>query len=398
MQDVRLSSLRDSYLHLLKSAVEIVRPLFYSFLEFCSINLTLLKDLIGGVITIRKETTMNLTIRKVDLNNSKEVTEIRKVGSRAFFNFSFLWLFLPKPTADSFIALLGDEIVSAFLYKVYGKGDKQIAYINYFFTDPKHHGKGYGKQLFSAGMEHIRAQNFMMLVSFVRDDNVGSWLNFVKNGFLRVPFTELIPKLGFGRAFHLYAASLFGFCFGHDFYISENGQGVQKEPNSFGQIVLSLLVNAALLLPLALTYEPLPIYSSFLAIFVGLALFGYIGTRLSERKWNFRLADGGLLLCSIFSITMGFMPMSANWYPERYENTPQFRRDIAMPSIFSWVFLIALGLAWSAAAPLVSVLLIFRCMIFAEPMKSYGGLRVYEWNKGLFWVLVAASVWVAFIA
>ena len=335
---------------------------------------------------------MKLTIRKVDLSNPEEVREIRKVGARAFFYFSFLWMFLPKPTADSFIALLGDEIVSAFLYKVYGTGDKQIAYINYFYTDPKHHGKGYGKQLFSAGMEHIRGQNFMMLVSFVRDDNVGSWLNFVKNGFLRVPFTELIPKLGFGRAFHLYAVTYFGFCFGHDFYISENGKGVQKEANSLGQIVLSLLINGVLILPIAIAANPLLVYSYFLAIFIGLTLFGYIGTQFSERKWNFRMTDGGLLLCAIFSITTGFLPMSANWYPEEYENTPQFRRDIAMPAVFSWVFLLAIGLIWSAAMPLVSVLLIFRCLVFVEPMKSYGGLRVYDWNKGVFALLAAASL------
>jgi len=334
---------------------------------------------------------MNLTIRNVDINNPDEVTEIRKIGARAFFNLSFLWPFLPKPTAESFVACQDDEIVSTFLYKIYGEDDDKIAYINYFYTDPKHHGKGFGKQVFNVGVRHLNDQNFKMIVSFVRDDNVGSWLSFVSNDFTRVPFSSLVPKLGFVRALRLYIESLFGFCFGHDFYVLEKEKITQNNPNSLIQIALFLLVNALLILPVAIMVNIFQVYAYFLVIFAGLVASGYIGTLFSDRKWRYRMPDGGLAICALFSITMGFLPMGANWYPNEYENSEQFRRDLALPAIFSWVFLLALGVLWSATAPLVQILLIFRCMIFAEPMKSYGGQRVYDWNKLVFAGLVALS-------
>ena len=88
--------------------------------------------------------------------------------------------------------------------------------------------------------------------------------------------------------------------------------------------------------------------------------------------------------------------MSANWYPLRYENTPQFRRDMAMPSIASWLFLFVFGgtvaTLWPFLGLFVQVLLIFRCLILFEPFKSYGGQRVYDWNKAVFGLFAAVSV------
>jgi len=347
---------------------------------------------------------MDITIRAIDLNNPGEIKAARKLGARAFFGFFGLlfWFLFPKPKG-AFVAVLDDQIVSAFFYKLYGPPDKKIGFISYFFTDPSYHGKGIGKQLFQEGIRHLWALDCQRLVSFVRDDNVASWMNFVKMDFIRVPFLSLIPQVGFLTTLKLYIVTTFGLCFGHDLYFSaKGGPNIQKEPNNLGQIAAYLLVNAALFLPIFIATNALYLtLATFFTVFVGLAIAGYIGTLFSKRKWHFRLTDGGLLLCGIFTVTVGFVPMSANWYPQTYENTPQFRRDIALPAVASWLFLFALAAAAATVFPflsgLIQILLIFRCMIFAEPFKSYGGQRIYDWNKAVFAVFVAISAALVFL-
>jgi len=301
---------------------------------------------------------------------------------------------MPKPK-DALIYLIDDIIVSGFSYKLYEALGKKIGFANYFFTDPEHHGKGIGKELCKEGVKHLwDVENCNMLITFVRDDNVGSWLNFVKNGFVRIPFLKLLPHVGFLSFLKIYAFSTFGICFGHDFYIAKKEETVQEESSSLGQIVLFALVNAVLFIPVFMTSRYIHLaLAIFLSVFIGQVFFGFIGTLFTKRKWRFRFTDGGLILLGVVSFGAGFMPMIGNWYPHEYENTPEFRRDMAIVSIASWLFLFAIGVVWPPTVGLVSILLIYRCIFFiGDPLKSYGGQRVYDWSRGAFALIMAISV------
>jgi len=347
---------------------------------------------------------MNITIRNINLSNPQEVKDVRKLGAKAFFGFAFFWFLFPKPKG-ALLALLGDQIASCFCYKLYHTSGQKIGFISYFFTDPKHHGQGIGKQLFEQGIKQLWALDCHRLVSYVRDDNAGSWMNFIKNDFARVPFLTLIPQIGLLQSLKLYVVTTFGVAFGHDFYLStKEGDNTQKESNSLGQILIYLFVNAVLFIPIFRAFNDLHLaFSTFFGVFIGVTVSGYIGTLFTKRKWHFRFTDGGLLLCGFFSFFWGFIPMVAGWYPAKYEKTAQFRRDMALPAMASWLFL--LGIATAAAivpalsflSGLIAVLLLFRCMIIFEPFKTYGGQRIYDWNKAVFFVFAALSVAFVFV-
>jgi len=298
---------------------------------------------------------------------------------------------------------MGNEIVGGFFYKLYGPPGKQVGYNSLFFIDIKHQGKGIGRKLFAQGVYQLRSLECSALVSYVLDDNVGSWGNFLNNGFSRVPFLSITPYVGLFQAVKLYIATFFGVAIGCDFYLSVKDKELShKEPKSFGQIVAYLLVNAVLFMPIFLSTQSLPLsLLAFFGIFAGIVISSYIGTLFSKCDWRFRFNNGGLLVCGLFTIFHTFVPMGASWFPKTYENTPQFRRDLAMPALFSWVFLIAVGFAAATVFPflarLVQVLLIFRCMIVIETFKTYGGQRVYNWNKSIFMVLTAISLTLAFV-
>ena len=347
-------------------------------------------------------TETNITIRHIDPANKQELRDARKICSKAFFGFSFFWFTFGAPKT-ALIALVDGKIAGGFFYKLLNSAEKQIGFNSYFFTDPKHNGRGIGKQLFREGISHLRSSGCALLLSYVRDDNVGSWSNFIKNGFVRAPFLSLVSYVGFVQSLKIYIVTLLGFCFGHDFYISvKDKQLIQKTPNSFGQILIFLLVNAALFIPIFIATDSLILSAvTFLGIFIGLVLTSYIGTLFSKRNWSFRFNDGGLLMCGIFSFFYGFLPMSGSWFPKNYENTPEFRRDLALPAITSWLFLFGLAAAaatiWFFLTGLVQILLIFRCLVPLEPFKTYGGQRVYDWNKGVFIVFAAVSVVLVFV-
>jgi len=97
--------------------------------------------------------------------------------------------------------------------------------------------------------------------------------------------------------------------------------------------------------------------------------------------------------------------MVGNWHPEKYENTTGFKKELALNSVFVWVFLILLraGILISKDIVLLSyissvaaILLVLKCIPF-HPVHSYGAGRVIEWNKAVYGVLVIASVAVLYL-
>ena len=115
------------------------------------------------------------------------------------------------------------------------------------------------------------------------------------------------------------------------------------------------------------------------------------------------------MLCLVFSFTGLFFPLGGGLYPDKYENTAKFRRDMAIPALLSWLYIIALfvGLElfadrlpilidylWAYTSSLAFLLLVFRSIPL--PHISFGSSRIFSWNKILYAVMLLGSAYLIF--
>lgn len=343
---------------------------------------------------------MDVAIRKMEPH---EAAKTYRLAKRCFGLPESL--FLPKPR-EGFVAVVGKEIIGGFAYNLEVCDSKKVAFVSLLFTDPRFTGQGIAKRLCTEGISHLWEQEGCdALVTYVRDDNVGSWSNFERNGFVKASLRKLARYVGFAGMTKLYIKTFYGMSIGHDFYVSLRSEELtapyKKEPGSALQIAAYVLVNLFMVARvLMFADDALPVIWGYVTVFLGCALAGYMGTLLTKRKWSFRLPTGGLLMVPVGLLVIargvGFIPMIANWYPHQYENTPEFKRDMAISSISVWAYLLALS-AMNVAYTgfLVSFLLLLKC-VFVPPFGSYGAERVYKWNKGVYMLLAIASVFVTY--
>jgi len=359
-----------------------------------------------------KDINMELNIREMQ---PEEAKSLQSLGSKIFLR-SMEAPFVPKPK-KAHVAVCDGKIVGGFCYSFEKCGEKKLGFVDYFFVDPAYAGQGIGRALSQGGIAYLWEQGCDYLASVVRDDNVGSWSAFEKTGFIRASLPKVAGSLGLGGFIKTYIKHFYGFSPGCDFYFA-----IRPDDNSvpllayakrtgFGQILLHPLTNTLLaLIPfliglITFTTDPsnLPmLVLRFLIVFGGVIFFSYIPTLLSGRKWHYRMPTGGLLLASIFSIFGLFMPMAGNWYPDRYENTQAFRRDMGISALMSWAYLLGIliaarlfdGVRPFIATGVIGVLLIFRCIPF--PVINLGSVRVFRWNKFLCVLLALASIFTVF--
>jgi hypothetical protein len=259
------------------------------------------------------------------------------------------------------------------------------------------------------------------LITFIRDDNVASWAAFKRAGFINASLPKVAKAVGFAGFLNTYVKHLHGLFIGCDIYFAVPSEKTESLPeyskkSGFGQLALHLLTNSSLILLLILFgsgignivsnpspfIEQLPIIIlSLLIVFGGIIIFGYIGTLFSCRKWRYRMTNGGFLISLAISFFRGFFPMAGNWYPDRYENSPKFRRDLGICALLPWIYLVGLLvlarlfddnsiLSGGTLTITVTVILIIKC-IPIHPI-SFGSARVFFWNKILWGVIVLASL------
>jgi len=321
---------------------------------------------------------------------SEEMNELRKLGARVFFGWlgAMFWSFMFSKPESALVARSDDRIVSGFCYKIMKIGSKKIGYVTYFFTDPAYHGRGIGSRLCGEGLAQMR-KDCDMLITFVRDDNAASWKNFEKRGFQRVPFMQMAHFFGVFGAIRLYFSTMFSMTVGYDFYVSSEEKLVVKE-NSEAQILVFLALNILLISLVSLDW-----LAAWALILVGWVAVGYVATLFTKRKWRFRTTNGGLLISGLIATFVnGIYPISGNWYPETYEKSWSFKRDLGVNSLAVWVFLLAVNLIsqdWHAVQTLTSALLVFKCLPL-DVFKTYGSERVYSWNRGIYILMVVLTI------
>jgi len=332
---------------------------------------------------------MNLKIREMDKTEAKQ---LQRLGLKTFLR-SLEAFWLPRPD-KAMVAVLDGKIVGGFMYSFETFNGKKLGHVDFFFIEPAYAGQGIGGKLCSEGVDFLWKEGCDYLAAVVRDDNAGSWAAFEKNGFVAASLPKVAKELKMTGFIKTYVKHMFGFSPGCDFYfavrpeVSAEYFSKKLKPS---QTAVHLFMNFALLLlpAVAALSVVLPIF----IIFVGMIFFGFAGTLFSRRRWHYRMTDGGFLISVIVFLSGGFFPMFGGWYPDKYENTAKFRRDMAVNALFLWVFLIGIFIAFplfGLSNGLVYFLLILKC--FPIPHVNFGSTRVFRWNKIVYGLMILITL------
>ena len=347
---------------------------------------------------------MDIIIREMQQSDAKEAV---KVARSAFGIVGYVLIRNPK---SGVVAVVDDRIVGGAFYYTKNSGAKKIGVVSFLFSDPKFQGHGIAGKVLDRCIAELWAEGFDGLISYVQDDNVGSWAAFEKRGFVKTSILKSIKALGGSTAIksQLFFTETFAFCVGADFYMAlpdkEATKKYERNDKSIIQIALFVLMNLIFLpLLIANAYDPVMAISSIACVLAGASIAGWIGTWFTGRAWRFRLTQGGFIITPLLAL-FTFFPMIGNWYPVKYENTPKFRSDMALNSILVWLFLFVImisnmfidNLVLEGMQNVSAILLIYRCIPIL-PFSSYGSGRVYNWNKAVFAIFAIASILLVFV-
>lgn len=339
---------------------------------------------------------MEVTIRTMEPH---EAPEVLKIGRRAFTGFESLWV--PKPKT-ALVAVAGDKITGAVLYKIFTANGKKIGYIDYAFIDRDYHHQGIGGQLYRAAMDFLWDQCCDVLTAVVKDDNVGSWGLLLKNGFSRISVPELFRQFGIDGMMKHYFGTPLCIGIGMEYYVALKGEQCPSGKLGSGKQIFSyLFINLLLFLVMLVwgTENMAAFLCAYMIMLAGGILTGYVGTFFSPgRRWDFRLNNGGILVCLLVNLGVVY-PMVGNWYPDKYEKTPEFKRDMGIQALCGWLFVLIMTVVAIMAGDHVLLnylgnigwMFLFYRMVPIFPFESFGGRRVFEWNRYVYGVMFVLS-------
>lgn len=339
-----------------------------------------------------------ITIRPM---KEEEASLVQKIGKHAFTGIERLMVSKPK---KALVAEQDGKITGAVLYKFQKTGGQKIGYIDFAFIDPEYHGQGIGTVLYRAAVDFLWEQGCDALTALVKDDNVGSWSLLLNYGFVRMSLPGLARQFGPAGALKQYFTTPFCFAVGMEYYLALREKPCPSGKGGSAKQLFAFFAANFFLILLTLvsrTQHIGAIFASYYILLIGEVLAGLIGTRFSKRDWKFRHNNGGALTCSLIYLGGSIFPMVGNWYPQRYEKTAEFRRDMGIVAISEWLFVLGLtAFAVFSGYPHTIVrilgqigafLLIYR-MIPVYPFEAFGGRRVCCWNKWIYAGMTACSL------
>jgi len=339
-----------------------------------------------------------ITIRKM---KAEEAQVVKKVGQKAFLGVERFFVSKPK---EAMVAVIDDKIVGGMTIKYIIANDKKLAYIDFAFVDPDYHNQGVGRKLYKETFEYLWNEGCTAIAAMVKDDNVASWKSLLNNGFSQTSMLEATKELGVGLMLKQYFVTPAFISNGMEFYLKVKGREVKpKEVETKTQIGFYLLANFLLMI-LGFLLNNRSNWGMYILSYIGLLASGvvvsYLGILFSKRKWKFRVNSCGAVVVAFINIGAAY-PLIGNWYPERYENTKEFKRDMGIPALFEWIFLLVIvvvskimmqqNILFKYLSQIVSTFIIFR-ILAVYPFESYGGARVYRWNKCLYLIMSIVSV------
>lgn len=339
-----------------------------------------------------------LIIRKM---KAEEAEEVKKIGQKSFVGMEKLFVGKPK---DAIVAIVDDKIVGGMVIKYTVTNDKKLAYIDFAYIDPEYHNQGIGGKLYKETFEYLWNEGCTAISATVKDDNVASWKSLLNNGFSQTNMLEATKELGICLMLKQYFTNLTFIANGMEFYLKVKDRSVKsKKGETKTQIGIYLLANL-LLMGLGILINNRSNLGMYIASYIGLlaggVVFSYLGSLLSKRNWKYRLNSCGAAIVALVNIG-GVYPLIGNWYPEKYEDTKEFKRDMGIIALFEWIFLLIVTIVSMIMMPqhivfkylsqIGSILLIYRILAF-YPFESYGGGRVYKWNKALYLIMSIISI------
>lgn len=329
-----------------------------------------------------------------------ETQEVKTLGKKTFEWFE--GLFIPEPK-DCFVAVEENKIIGAVLYKYFSVANKKIGYVDFIFVDKAAHGKGIGSKLVDRSLEAMEKEDCDGYSALVRDDNVGSWKMFINRGLQRVGLDDLVRVFGVLGMLNLTFKIPFNFATGMDFYLKMEADELSKSKEiSFFQAVKYLILTALLLSPRFIhgIENALHIIAPITAIILIRIAFGYLGTLFSNENWHFRVCDGGYIIPLIASFFNGIFLISGNWYPEIYRKEPDFKRSLGFTALAQWISLLSIILIsrtqlgqiqFLRTMAEMSVFIMMISIVPFYPLASFGGKRIFEWNKWIYIIVVLIS-------
>ncbi len=336
----------------------------------------------------------------------REAEEVKKLGKKTFEWFE--GLFIPEPK-DCFVAVEENKIIGAVLYKYFSAANQKIGYVDFIFVDMAAHGKGIGSRLVDRCLKAMEKEDCDGYSALVRDDNVSSWKMFINQGLQRVGLEDLVRKFGVLGMLNLTFKIPFNFATGMDFYLKmEADQLSLSKGNSFFQVFKYLILTTLLLSPRFIhgIENALHIIAPITAIILIRIAFGYFGTLFSNENWYFRVCDGGYIIPFIASFFNGIFLISGNWYPEAYRKEPDFKRSLGLTAFAQWFSLITIILITKSQLGQtqflgimaeMSVFIMMISIVPVYPLASFGGKRIFEWNKWLYIIIVLISFCILFL-
>lgn len=338
-----------------------------------------------------------ITIRKMEQD---EAQAVRKIAQSAFSGVEKFFVGKPK---EAMVAEIDGKIVGGIIIKYLKSKGQKIGYADTAFVDRAHQGQGVGSTLYRETTKYLWEQGCTALSAIVKDDNVGSWKPFLDNGFSRISLLEGVRQLGFWPMVLQYFDAPFFMSNGMELYLAtKDGEVREKQNGSARQIALYIFANSVIALFAMLRgQENFPLFlGAYVAMLLGCVLFGFLGTKFTKERWHFRMNSGGAVISAFATAIGGLYPMIGNWYPEKYEKKKEFKKAMGVVAACEWGFVIFAALAgfilrknhvfFAIIASVGTVFLLYR-MIVLYPFESYGGNRVYRWNKGVFAAFFAVS-------
>ena len=344
-----------------------------------------------------------IIIRKIKKGEEKEVLKIAK---RAFLGIESLSVSNPD---KAMVALIDNKIVGGIIYKIIDCNKKKIVYISDAFVDKSYHNQGIGKKLYKETIDFLWEEKIDGITALVKDDNVGSFKLLIDNGLKRVNFIEIIKNLGFINALKHYFITPFFVAVGFDFYMVMKENKVKEKKSQINQLGLFFLINLLLASPIwigILTTNSsifVNLFFSYLTILIIFILTRYIGVLTTKEKWKFRINNGGIVVNTIVNF-LGFPYMiNGNWYPEKYENTKEFKEKLARPELIKWFVFLFLPFLYFTNSPYLKEVaqLSFAYLIFFiipfYPFNYFGGGRIYRYSKRIWAIVLTVTLIVLFM-
>ncbi len=103
----------------------------------------------------------------------------------------------------------------------------------------------------------------------------------------------------------------------------------------------------------------------------------------------------------IASFLGGIYLISGNWYPRVYRNETDFNRSTGLTALSQWIALLCIVMLnrillgdveiIDSMAMMAEILMIIS-VIPLYPVATFGGKRIYDWNKWIFGIVILFTI------